>query len=99
MSNFVSKKTIDRAMPSTGESLTDFIGSLLQALVWQGTVAKILLPEDSIDWSNHPVVSGSTHPVVSHPAHNMGGCSGNESPIEIYENFTPEEMSGRVEEL
>ena len=26
------------------------------------------------------VVSGSTHPVVSHPAHNMGGCSGNESP-------------------
>ncbi|MBC6473192.1 MAG: hypothetical protein GDA48_10555 [Hormoscilla sp. GM102CHS1] len=27
----------------------DRIGSLLQALVWQGTVAKILLPEDSID--------------------------------------------------
>ncbi|MBO1351944.1 MAG: 23S rRNA (uracil(1939)-C(5))-methyltransferase RlmD [Hormoscilla sp. GUM202] len=46
-------------------------------------LAEVKLDMQRLGWpvySDFSVVSGSTHPVVSHPAHNIGGCSGNESP-------------------
>ncbi|MBO1351341.1 MAG: SpoIIE family protein phosphatase [Hormoscilla sp. GUM202] len=50
---------------------------LIVPLTYQKDVLAIL---SLCQYGDFSVVSGSTHPVVSHPAHNMGGCSGNESP-------------------
>ncbi|MBO1349437.1 MAG: hypothetical protein EBE86_019545 [Hormoscilla sp. GUM202] len=46
----------------------------------QERLAPVALVEIALTPFDFSVETGSTHPVVSHPAHNIGGCSGNESP-------------------